>query len=91
MKPLKRMKNSKESWQILEQEYKPILEELVNRRFLAKNESKYSISPTAVLNDDTQQISSAWGKFSFYFRKSYGGSLYLRHLLNICRNIKEIQ
>lgn len=91
MKPMKRIRNSEESWQILEQEYKPVFEELVNRRFLVEREGKYSISPTAVLNDDSQQISSAWGKFSYIFRKSYGGVLYLRHLGDICRNIREIR
>lgn len=89
MKPLRRITASEESHEILKKEYNPLFDQLANDGFLMQNGVGYSISPTAVLNNDAHQISSSFGKFYYYFRESQGGLVYLRNAVSICRNIRK--
>jgi len=90
MNHLKRITSSEESRTILENEYYPIFDCLVESKFLILEKGKYSISPTAVLNDDAHQTSSSFGLFNYHFRNSFGGLSYLKNIINIYRNIKEV-
>lgn len=92
MKPLRRITSSEESRHILERVYTPIFDELVENSFLVKkNDGRtYSISSTAVLNDDLQKISSSFGQLSYYFRESRGGFEYFKNVFEISRNIRSI-
>ena len=90
MKPLRRITSSKESREILEATYSSVFEELVTESFLVRNGDRYSISPTAVLNDDAQQVTSNLGKCSSHFRQSSGGLVYLQNAVSICRNIRAV-
>ncbi|GEM_PF-3832408 len=87
MKPLKRITASAKSREILAKSYTLIFNQLVEDGFLMKDRERYFISPTAVLNNDGHQISGGLGKFSYHFRESCGGLVYLRNAADIIRNI----
>lgn len=90
MKPLRRIMASEESPEILEDAYSPVFKKLITDGFLVQDGDRYSISPTAVLNDDAHQVSSCLGKFLYHFRESRGGIVYLQNAVSICKNIKAL-
>ena len=85
-----RMMSSEKSKEILSEEYEKIFRSLVKNGFLEVENERYSISKTAVLNEDSQELSSPLGKFSWAFKESRGGLLYLINAPEIARNIKTV-
>jgi len=90
LKPLRRMMASEESKEILQREYLEVFEGLSETGFLTEKDGGYSISESAVLNEDRHEVSSSLGKFGWSFRESRGGLLYLVNAPEIARNIKTI-
>ncbi len=91
IKPLQRIRSSPLSHRLLEEEYLPIFEDLLEKRFLGKEGEKYYLSPSAVINDDKASISRPLSKLAFYVKESRGGWLYLKNLTEIYRNIQRLR
>lgn len=90
MKPLERMTSSVEARAILRAEYEPIFHELEESGFLMRSEEGYLLSPTAVLNDDHQEVSSFLQKVLSVMINSRCGGLYIRALPKIIRNARDV-